>query len=469
MDKTEKKNKPVSVNAKYKKQVGAVFNSLPEDVKASSRRLQFLGGILLETMIESGIYSSNPLCSKKGLSALKNALKFYNIGVSALSQALMSLRDAGSHSANEAYRAHVVEGIKIVDGMIDFSSLSDDDAFYWGVLRDVVAQHHERWDGSGYPNSLTGGMISLAARICAVCDWFDFFTTSDGDRDKMTVEAAYDEIKKHSDVFFDPMVVEALGASIGKINESIDNGALSRASGGNKSVRAIEQLYRVVYDYNNRLTYGYETDIRLNDKELGVISSDVFIPVAEKSSKINELIKWSVEQACEDVVALHKRGRFTGIIFINMSVKSLIKKNFVENVARIINNYELPYDSFCFMISENMLSLETEKVKASIDKLRSLGFSVAIGGFGTQYSNLAAFKELEVDYIMLEKEFVSGVLTSIRSKKIAESIVELSNRLDCLVIADGVSTKEEADALFAMGCALMRGNRFGRFTDYHGI
>lgn len=469
MDKTENKKKTASVNAKYKKQLGTVFNSLPEDVRASSRRLQFLGGILLETMIENGVYSTNPLCTKKGLSALKNALKFYNVGVSALSDALMSQRDAGSHTANEGYRAHVNEGVKIVEDMIDFSSLSDDDAFYWGVLRDTVAQHHERWDGTGYPNELTGGMISLAARICTVCDWFDFLTTSDGDRDKMTVEAAFDEINKYNDTFFDPIVVEAFGKSLDKINEAIDSGALSRASSGQKSVRSMEQLYRIVYDYNNRLTYGYETDIRLNDKELGVISSDVFIPVAEKSSKINEIIKWSVEQACEDVVALHKRGRFTGIIFINMSVKALIRKNFVENVARIIKGYELPFDSFCFTISENMLSLETEKVREAIDKLRGLGFLVAIGGFGTEYSNLSAFQELDVDYIMLEKEFVSGILTSIRSKKITESIVELSNRLDTLVIADGVSTKEEADALFAMGCALMRGNRFGRFTDYSGI
>lgn len=469
MDKAETTKKAVSVNAKYKKQIGSIFSSLPEEVKASSRRLQFLGGILLETIIENGIYSTNPLCTKKGLSALKNALKFYNIGVSGLSDALMSLRDAGSHTANDAYREHVNLGVNIVDGMIDFSSLSDDDAFYWGVLRDTVAQHHERWDGTGYPNGLVGGMISLAARICSVCDWFDFLTTSDGDRDRMTVEGAFDEINKYNDTFFDPIIVEALGKSLDKINEAIDSGALSRASSGQKSVRSMEQLYRIVYDYNNRLTYGYETDIRLNDKELGVISSDVFMPVAEKSSKINEIIKWSVEQACEDVVALHKRGRFTGIIFINMSVKALIRKNFVENVARIIKGYELSYDSFCFTISENMLSLETEKVREAIDKLRSLGFLVAIGGFGTEYSNLSAFQELDVDYIMLEKEFVSGILTSIRSKKITESIVELSNRLDTLVIADGVSTKEEADALFAMGCALMRGNRFGRFTDYSGI
>ena len=456
-------NKTSTLNNKYKKQLGVVFSQLPEDVKSSSRRIQFFGELVLKSMMENGLYATNALCTKQGLSALKNALKFYNIGVASLSDALISQMNAGDHTAIDAYRDHVAEGVTTLHNIVDFYSLED--SFYWDVLHDVLSQHHEKWDGTGYPGGLVGGQISLAARICAVCDWFDMLTTSTDDRDKMTVEAAFEEIQKCSDVFFDPVVVEGLSLSLDKINQAIESGALAKASSGAKNLRAIEQLYRPVYDYSNRLTYGYELDLRLNDKELGVMKSDVFLPVAESSSKINELVKWSVEDACETMVALRKKGRFTGTFFLRMSVKSLVRKNFIENVVRIVKGYELSADDFCFVIPENMLTMDMDRITEGISKLRAAGFTVAIGGFGTEYSNLAGFQNLEVDYIMLGEEFVSGILTSIRSKKIAESIIELANRLDTLVIADGVATKEQAEALFAMGCGLMRGTRFGRYTD----
>ena len=461
------KSKTTSLNNKYKKQLGVVFNQLPEDVKSSSRRIQFFGELVLKNMMENGLYSSNPLCTKQGASALKNALKFYNLGVASLSEALIAQMNTGSHDATDAYRDHVAQGVATLHNIVDFSSLED--SFYWDVLNDVLAQHHENWDGTGYPNGLVAGQISLAARICAVCDRFDMLTTSTDDRDKMTVEAAFEEIQKCAESFFDPVVVEGLSLSLDQINQSIDNGALAKASSGSKTLRAIEQLYRPVYDYSNRLTYGYELDLRLNDKELGVLKSDIFLPVAENSSKINELVKWSVEDACETMVNLRKKGRFTGTFFLRMSVKSLVRKNFIENVVRIVKGYELSPEDFCFVIPENMLTMELEKIQEGIEKLRAAGFTVAIAGFGTEYANLSGFQSLEVDYIMLGEEFVSGILTSIRSKKIAESIIELSNRLDTLVIADGVATKEQAEALFAMGCGLMRGTRFGRYTDSAAI
>lgn len=456
MDKAASSN-----NATTKKQFGVFFNELSPDLRASSRRVQFYGGLVLEKLAETNCYKNDLLLGQKGLPALKNALKFYNIGVSGVSPSVVGITDLDG--STDEYRAHIEKGVSLFDSTVDIASLNETDAFYWSVLRNVLSEHHERWDGSGYPEGAAGGQISLAARICSVCSAFDTYTTSGADRDRMTTEAAFDEIKKHSDTYYDPVVVDALGLSIDKINQAVENGVLARASAGRKSLRPIEQLYRTVYDYGNRLTYGYETDIRLNDKNLCVIESKVFIPVAEKSSKINELVKWSVENACETVTSLKKRGRFTGTIFIPLSVKALIKKNFVSNISRIIKGYDLSVEDFCFVISENMLSLQIERSTAAINELRENGFSVAVGGFGSEYANLSSLQNLEIDYIMLSSEFTEGILNDSRSKKLTESVIELANKLDIMVIADGVALKEQAEALFAMGCNLMRGTRFGRF------
>ena len=79
--------------------------------------------------------------------------------------------------------------------------------------------------------------------------------------------------------------------------------------------------------------------------------------------------------------------------------------------------------------------------------------------------NDEVFGEIEFDYLMLGSEFVENIFTSNRAHKICETVIEMSNKLDTLVVADGVTNKETANALFAMGCSLMRGKHFGVFQE----
>ena len=448
--------------SKIRRQFGTFFNSLSFELKASSRRMQLYGEILLNTMIESGIYSNDPLCSKSGIVALKNALKFYNIGITSLTDSSDGITDLDGMS--DGYKSHVAFGLQIFDKIVDLNKLDNKDKFYFQVLRDVLAFHHERWDGTGYPNGIMASEIPLAARVCAVCNEFETLTTSSAERDKMTTEAAAEEITRRTATYFDPDVVEAINKSADKINEVLENGAVAKATTGSNSVRAIEQLYRSVYDYGNHMPYGFDCDVRLNDAELGVISSKVFVPIAEKSSKINELVKWNVEEVCNTITYLKRRNRFTGVFFIPMSVKSLLKKNFINNISRIVEKFDVETAEICFVISENIFSFNTERVADALMELHGLGYKVAIGGFGSESINLSVLQRLEVDYIFLNPNFVADVLTSVRAKKVVASVIELSNRLDIIVVADGVVNKQQAEELYIMGCNIMCGPYYGRYT-----
>ncbi len=448
--------------AAYKKQFGALFNSLSAELRASSRRVQLYGEIVRDAMLEIGSYSSDLIFTKNGAAALKNALKFYNIGITSLTDSSAGSTDLDGMS--DGYKSHVQLGLDLFDKIIDLSVLDDNNAYYWQTLRDVLRCHHERYDGTGYPSELIANDIPLAARICAVCNEFETLTTSSIDRDKMTTEGAAVEITRRAGTYFDLAVVDALNKSIDKINEVLENGTLARVTAGKASVRAIEQLYRQVYDYGNHVSYGYDTDIRLNDSELGVVSSEVFIPVAEKSNKINELVKWSVEEACNTIIHLKKRNRFTGMFFVPVSVKSLLKKNFVSNVSRIVSGKGVDPSELCLLIPENMFTLDTERVYAAVNELRELGFAVGVSHFGSGYSNLTVLQQLELDYVFLTPELTSDILTSIRAKKVATSVIHLANKLDIIVVADGVTQKPQAEELYVMGCNVMSGPYFGRYS-----
>ncbi len=451
-----------SAISKNKKKLGAFFDTLPTELKASSRRVQIYGELLLNTIMEAGFYSDDPICTKIGVSALKSALRLYNIGVSRLTDSFEGPTDLDGMS--DSYKAHVKLGTALFDELFDLTLLEGKDEFNLQVLRDVLSCHHERWDGSGYPKGMIQEEIPLAARICAVCNYFETLTTSSEERDKMTTEAAADEVARRASTYFDPTVVEALIKSVDKINEVLENGTIARATAGASTVRAIEQLYRTVYDYGNHTPYGYDTDIRLNDTELGVISSRVFIPIAEKSAKINELAKWSVEEACSTIVHLKSKKRFSGEFFIFLSVKSLLKKNFTGNLARIVSKAGVEAEEICFVLAENVFSFNLEKVAEALTELSEFGFKLAIGGFGGEAVNLSVLQKLEVDYLFLNPEFVSDILTSARARKIVASVVDMGNKLDIKVVADGVVSKQQAKELYSMGCNIMCGSYYGRYT-----
>ncbi len=458
----EKSTSSSSELSKFKKKLGAYFNNLPTELKASSRRVALYGEIILSSLIQSGDYVSDPLCSKAGTAALKDALKYYNIGINLLTD--MSAGNTDLDGLSDGYKSHVTHGVELFDEIGDIPKVDNNSAFRLRVIRDVLSYHHERWDGTGYPHGLIASEIPLAARICAVCNQFETLTTSSFERDKMTTEGAVEEIAGRTATYFDPRVVEALNNSIDKINEVFDNGMVAKATVGNSSVRPIEQLYRLVYDYSNHMPYGYDTDIRLNDNELGVVSSKIFVPIAEKSAKINELVKWSVEEACNTIRHLKGRKRFSGEFFIFLSVKSLLKKNFNDNLARIVRKNDIDPSEICFVISENIFTFNIDRVSEALFELHELGFKLAIGGFGSESVNLSTLQKLEVDYIFLNSAFVADILTSVRARKIVASVIELGSKLDITVIADGVVDKQQAKELFNMGCNIMCGTYYGRYT-----
>lgn len=459
-EKTAKVN--TSALSKGKKRLGYFFDMLPSELKASSRRMQVYGEILLNALIESGIYSDDPLCSKNGAAALRNSLKFYNIGAAILADGFDGPTDLDGMS--DSYKDHVKLGLEAFDEAFDLSQLSGKDALMWKTCRDVLAYHHERWDGTGYPNGMISSDIPLSAQICALCNYFETLTTSSQERDKMTSEAAAEEITRRTGTYFDPELVSALNRSVDKINEVLENGTVAKATAGKSSVRAIEQLYRLVYDYGNHMPYGYDTDIRLNDAELGVVSSRIFIPIAERSSKINELVKWSVEEACQTIAHLKKKGRFTGEFFVPLSVKSLLKKNFNTNIAKIVEKNGTDAGEICFVLSENLFSFNIDKAAEALSELHNMGFKLAVGGFGSESVNLAVLQKLELDYLMLNSEFVADILVSAKAKKVVASVIDLGNKLDIIVIADGVVSKQQAKELYAMGCNIMCGTYYGRYT-----
>ena len=128
---------------------------------------------------------------------VKIAAELHDIGKVSIPVEILSKPGALTNAEFELVKEHPAAGFDILDS-----------AGLGGPVVDIVAQHHERIDGSGYPGGLTGADITLGARILMVADVVEAMSSHRPYRPARGVDAALEEIRNHSGTLYDPDVVE---------------------------------------------------------------------------------------------------------------------------------------------------------------------------------------------------------------------------------------------------------------------
>lgn len=229
-------------------------------------------------------------------------------------------------------------------------------------------------------------------------------------------------------------------------------------------IRAIELFYRPVFDIHLNMAIDYETSMRINDKIQGVIPEKVFMPIAEKSSQATQLNLWAVEEACEAIKRCAEREVDMNSVIIWVSVKTLTKKNFVTQVKKIVDKYDISPESFCFNITESILEAVKDRVIGTINALRELGFRISIDDLGLEYTSLSNLAHYDVDYIGIHKSMIEDILYSEKVQNTVQGIIDFCKKIDTQVIVDGIETKEEFDLINKMGADRFSGPYFGEFV-----
>lgn len=235
------------------------------------------------------------------------------------------------------------------------------------------------------------------------------------------------------------------------------------SASSNSRLRTIELLYRPVFDIHLNMAIDYETSMRINDKVQGVLLPELFIPVANKSNQIVNLNLWAIEEACEAIKRCEAREADINSVIINVSVKALSKKNFVQQVTKIVDKHQVDSDRFCFDIRESILESTKDQVKANIDALREKGFKVSIDDFGLEYTSLTHLSHYDVDYIGLHKSLLDDFMVSEKVQNTVQGIVDFCKKLDTQVRVDGVESKEMFDMLNKMGVDQFTGSYYGDY------
>jgi diguanylate cyclase (GGDEF)-like protein/PAS domain S-box-containing protein len=223
-----------------------------------------------------------------------------------------------------------------------------------------------------------------------------------------------------------------------------------------------DTAYQPVIDVATETIVGYEALIRWHRSDGVAVGPADFIPVAEDIGLIEELGLLVFERACRRLRAWSRAGR-TGIVMsVNVSVRQLLDRDFVRAIGACAQLYDVKPQSIDLEITENIFANEDPAIGKSVDELRALGFGIVIDDFGVGYSSLGYLRRLAPTKVKVDRAFVSRMLVEPGAAAIVKAVVGLGRAFGFSVVAEGVETRAEFDAIRAAGCDLAQGYLFGR-------
>ena len=220
--------------------------------------------------------------------------------------------------------------------------------------------------------------------------------------------------------------------------------------------------YQVQVDAQRR-PLGAEVLLRWTHPQLGSVPPSTFIPIAEDSGLILGLGEWVLQQACLQLKRWADNPLTDRLeLAVNVSAHQFSHPHFVAQVqSTLLNSGVNP----ALLVLELTESLMVDDINGTIDKmqaLRRIGVRFSLDDFGTGYSSLSHLKRLPLYQLKIDGSFVHDIVTDPSDKAIVQTILGIANNLGLDVIAEGVETESQRQALQQLGCPSYQGYLFGR-------
>lgn len=208
---------------------------------------------------------------------------------------------------------------------------------------------------------------------------------------------------------------------------------------------------------------GVEALVRWQHPERGLILPAEFIPVAEANGLILPLGHWVLETACKQLALWAQRPEMAHLtISVNVSARQFRLPNFVEEVLAILEATGANPKRLKLELTESLLLDNMKDIITKMTALKARGVGFSLDDFGTGYSSLAYLKRLPLDELKIDRGFVKDILTDPNDAAIATMVVALADSMGLAVIAEGVETEVQRDALAGLGCYAYQGYSFSR-------
>jgi diguanylate cyclase (GGDEF)-like protein len=206
---------------------------------------------------------------------------------------------------------------------------------------------------------------------------------------------------------------------------------------------------------NNEIT-AFEALLRWNHPIRGLVPPAEFIPIAEETGLIIPLGEWVLRGACQETANWPTNIK----VAVNLSPAQLNSRNFTDVVVNALAASGVSANRLQLEITETVLLQNTFNTLATLQKLRALGVQIALDDFGTGYSSLSYLRSFPFDKIKIDRSFIKDLMSGAEPLAIVHAIAGLAKSLNMTSTAEGVETKQQLEALQALGCIEMQGYLF---------
>jgi Amt family ammonium transporter len=209
----------------------------------------------------------------------------------------------------------------------------------------------------------------------------------------------------------------------------------------------------------------YELLLRMRDENGELVSPDQFIPAAERYNLMSTLDRWVIRKALAELADREAEGEARYTIAINLSGTSLSEDRFLSDVIKELEKQQLPHGAICFEITETAAISNLSRVVHFMQTLKKLGCKFSLDDFGSGLSSFTYLKNLPVDYLKIDGQFIRNVVDDSVDESMVRAIWEVGHAMGIQTIAERVETKQVLEKLGSLGIEYAQGYYIARPTS----
>ena len=223
----------------------------------------------------------------------------------------------------------------------------------------------------------------------------------------------------------------------------------------------LELHYQPQFDRETGKIVAAEALLRWSHPELGDLSPDDLLPIADTSGLIVPIGDWVLRKACSQIREWLDKGYDAPRVAVNLSAHQFREQNLIKRVKQILKEFDLDVSYLELEITEGTIMSDIEQTTITLRTLNEMGVRLAVDDFGTGYSSLSYLAKFPIQYLKIDQSFIKNISTDPNMPPIVSAIVALAHSLRLQVIAEGIETQEQYEFLNDLKCDLFQGFLLG--------
>lgn len=220
--------------------------------------------------------------------------------------------------------------------------------------------------------------------------------------------------------------------------------------------------YQPIMSIAHNINVGFEALLRWEHPQLGLVSPEEFIPVAESNGQIIPIGEWILRSVVRQLKKWVDAGNDRLMVSVNLSAVQFRDRRLTDQISEILEENDLDPKHLVLELTESVAMEKPDSAIVVIDSLKERGIKVSIDDFGTGYSSLAYLKRFAAHSLKIDGSFLQDIPHDTENMAIAGAIVSLAKNLGVKTIAEGVENIKQLDFLREIGCTAIQGHYFSR-------